>query len=268
MKTKDPGAVAAAVPSVERPIRAAEVVGALSLATDLGTGQPLEHALRTAVLAVRLGELAGASPKELADTYYVALLHASGCTSNGHEATLLFGDDIDHRAAFYLIDPTSPAEVLAFYRAHVGAGRPPDVRAALIEAAIANAGPRARDAFATMCEIAQRFAGWLDLGSSAQAALEYVFARWDGRGFPDARGDAIPLPMRLLHVGRDISLFLSAAGPDEARAVSNVEPVPRTSRGSPSSPSELRRDPRRAGRDADVGSGARDRAVPAGLDPG
>ncbi len=40
---------------MERPIRAADLVGALSLATDLGTGQPLEHALRTAVLAVRLG---------------------------------------------------------------------------------------------------------------------------------------------------------------------------------------------------------------------
>jgi HD-GYP domain-containing protein (c-di-GMP phosphodiesterase class II) len=219
MATEEPGAAAAVPTSGERPIRAAEVVGALSLATDLGTGQPLEHALRTAVLAVRLGELAGASAHELADTYYVALLHASGCTSNGHEAALLYGDDIEHRAAFFLIDPTSPAEVLAFYRDHVGAGRPPEVRSALIEDAIANAGPRARNAFATMCEVAQRFAGWLELGSSVQAALEYVFARWDGRGFPDARGDAIPLPMRLLHVARDISLFLSAAGPDEARGV-------------------------------------------------
>jgi len=184
-----------------------------------GTGQPLEHALRTAVLAVRLGELAGASAEELADTYYVALLHASGCTSNGHEAAQLFGDDIAHRAAFFLIDTANPAEVLAFYRSHVGVGRTPEVRATMIEEAIANAAPRARDAFATMCEVAQRFAGWLDLGSSIQAALEYVFARWDGRGFPDARGDAIPLPMRLLHVARDVSLFLSAAGPDEARAV-------------------------------------------------
>ena len=70
-----------------------------------------------------------------------------------------------------------------------------------------------------MCEVAQRFAGWLDLGAGIQAALEYVFARWDGRGFPDARGDAIPLPARLLHVARDISLFLSVAGADEARAV-------------------------------------------------
>jgi HD-GYP domain-containing protein (c-di-GMP phosphodiesterase class II) len=201
------------------PIRTAEVVGALSLATDLGTGQPLEHALRTAVLAVRLGELAGASAQELADTYYVALLHASGCTSNGHEATQLFGDDIAHRAAFFLIDTTNPAEVLAFYRAYVGAGRSPEIRAAMIEGAIANAGTRGRASFAAMCEVAQRFAGWLDLRSSIQAALEYVFARWDGRGFPDARGDAIPLPMRLLHVARDISLFLSAAGSDEARDV-------------------------------------------------
>src|SRR6185436_10065461 len=97
----DPGAAARALPSREQPIRAAEVVGALSLATDLGTGQPLEHALRTAVLAVRLGELAGASAQELADTYYVALLHGSGCTSNSHEATLFFGEDIEHRAAYF-----------------------------------------------------------------------------------------------------------------------------------------------------------------------
>ena len=157
---------------LEQPIRAAELVGALSLATDLGTGQPLEHALRTAVLAVRLGELAGASAEELADTYYVALLHASGCTSNGHEATLLFGEDIEHRAAFFLIDPADPNQVLAFYRSHVGPGRPPEVRERMIEAALSDP-VRARDSFAAMCEVAQRFAGWLGLGPGIEAALEY-----------------------------------------------------------------------------------------------
>ncbi|HEX6789658.1 MAG TPA: HD domain-containing phosphohydrolase [Gaiellaceae bacterium] len=206
-------------PPARSKIRAAELVGALSLATDLGTGQPLEHALRTAVLAVRLGELAGASTGDLADAYYVALLHSSGCTSNGHEAIQVYDDDIAHRAAFFLIDSTNPAEVLAFYRANIGAGRPPGVRAALIEDAIANAGPRAREGFATMCEVAQRFAGWLELGADVKAALEFVFARWDGRGFPNTGGDALPLPIRLLHVARDISLFLTASGPDEARDV-------------------------------------------------
>src|ERR1700752_2414816 len=165
----------------EGPIRAAEGVGALSLATDLGTGQPLEHAMRTAVLAVRLGELAGASAEELADTYYVALLHASGCTSNSHEATQLFGEDIMPRAAFFLIDPADPEQVLAFYRTHVGPGRPTEVRERMIEAALS--GPdRARESFAAICEVAQPFARCLELGPGVEAALDCVFARWDGQG--------------------------------------------------------------------------------------
>src|SRR4051794_14671400 len=202
----------------ERPVRAAEVVAALSLATDLGTGQPLEHALRTAVLAVRLGELAEAPPDELHDAYYVALLHAAGCTSNGHEAAQVFGEDIDHRAAYFLIDPADRSQVIAFYREHVGPGRPPEIRAAMLEQVLANA-ERGRESFAAMCEVAQRFAGWVGFGQGIQDALEFVFARWDGKGLPAAAGEAIPLPARLLHIARDSSLFLSAQGPGEARSV-------------------------------------------------
>jgi HD-GYP domain-containing protein (c-di-GMP phosphodiesterase class II)/DNA-binding CsgD family transcriptional regulator len=215
---RDRSATTARPLRVEQPIRAAELVGAISLATDLGTGQPLEHALRTAVLAVRLGELAGASPRELADTYYVALLHASGCTSNSHEAAQIFGDDIAHRAAFFLIDPADPAQVLGFYREHLGVGRPADVRESMLAAALADPA-RSQASFAAMCEVAQRFAAWLGLGAGIVGALEYVFARWDGRGLPREGGDALPLPARLLHVARDVSLFLSAGGPAEARAV-------------------------------------------------
>ena len=163
------------------------MVAALSIATDLGTGQPLEHAVRTAVLSVRLGELAGASAEELSDTYYVALLHASGCTSNGHEASQLFGDDIAHRAAFYLVDPQTRRRCSSSTAPTSGLGRPPEVRAKMIEAAIEQAAPRAREAFETMCEVAQRFAGWLGLRPSIEEALEYVFARWDGRGFRPSR---------------------------------------------------------------------------------
>src|SRR5438270_9454955 len=170
MNAKDRGAGATEPSCNGRAIRTAEVVGALSHATDLGAGQPLEHALRTAVLAVRLGELAGASARDLADTYYVALLHASGCTSNGHEAAQIYDDDIAHRAAFFLIDTTNPAEVLAFYRANIGAGRAPEVRAKLIGEAIAKAGPGARESFATLCEVSLRFAGWLVLYASILAA--------------------------------------------------------------------------------------------------
>jgi HD-GYP domain-containing protein (c-di-GMP phosphodiesterase class II) len=201
-------------------IRAAEIVGALALATDLGTGQPLEHSLRTAVLSMHLGQLAGATEQELADTYYVALLHSAGCTSDGHEAAQLYGEDIMPRAVFALVDAGNPAEVLAFLQTYVGANQDPDVRSAMVEQAVAHGLPMARQTFAMHCEVAQRFANWLGFGPGIQEALAHVFERWDGLGFPAVTGgEAIPLSMRLLHVARDISVFLTAAGPDEARAV-------------------------------------------------
>jgi HD-GYP domain-containing protein (c-di-GMP phosphodiesterase class II) len=89
----------------------------------------------------------------------------------------------------------------------------------MIEAALSSP-ERARESFAAMCEVAQRFARWLELGPGIVAALEYVFARWDGKGPPGGvGGDELPLPTRLLHVARDYSLFLSAAGADDARTV-------------------------------------------------
>lgn len=201
-------------------IRAAEVCAALSLATDLGSGQPLEHALRTAVLAVRLGELCGAPSPVRADAYYVALLHASGCTSDGHEAQHLYGDDIEPRAAFALVDAASIDEVVAFLQGHVGADRPAPERAAMVEYALQNGLPLARQTFAMHCEVAQRFAGWLGLSAGTAAALEHSFERWDGHGFPGATaGAALPMPARLLHVARDISVFLTSGGPEAARAV-------------------------------------------------
>jgi HD-GYP domain-containing protein (c-di-GMP phosphodiesterase class II) len=201
----------AAAPAVEQPIRAAEVVGALSLATDLGTGQPLEHALRTAVLAVRLGELAGASAQDLKSAYYVALLHSSGCTSDGHETAALFGDDIVPRASFALVDASRPDEVVGFLQANVGAGRPLEVQAAMLEQVLAGGLGAVQQTFAAHCEVAQRFAGWLGFDTAIQAALEFVYERWDGHGFPGvASGEAIALPARLVHVARDISVFRSA----------------------------------------------------------
>jgi hypothetical protein len=51
---------------VSEPLRLAELVAALSLATDLGMGSPLEQELRSCLVAVRLGEQLGLDEDELA----------------------------------------------------------------------------------------------------------------------------------------------------------------------------------------------------------
>ena len=268
MAADDRVAAAAKPPAGERQIRAAEVVGALSLATDLGTGQPLEHALRTAILAVRLGELAEASVEELADTYYVALLHASGCTSNGHEAAQLYGDDIAHRAAFFLIDPTNPAEVLAFYRAYVGAGRPPEVREAILEDAIANAGPRARDSFAAMCEVAQRFAGGSTSGPASKEHSSTSSRAGTGGDFR-TRAATRSRCRCACCTWRGMSPCSSLRpAPTKRARSSSSERAPRMSLGCQARPAQLRRPTGRARRDADLGAGAGGGAVSRALDRG
>jgi hypothetical protein len=55
------------LPLVRDEFRLAELMAAISLATDLGMGQPLEQALRTCLLAVGLGERLGLAGESLSD---------------------------------------------------------------------------------------------------------------------------------------------------------------------------------------------------------
>lgn len=81
-------------------LRLAEVVAALSLATDLGIGQPLEHALRSCILTVRLGETLGFGESDLRVAYYQALLRYIGCNMETHLLAAIVGDELAFRLGF------------------------------------------------------------------------------------------------------------------------------------------------------------------------
>jgi hypothetical protein len=65
-------------------VRAAEVIGTLCLATDLGMGFPFEHGLHTTLIATRLAQRLGVDPAIVSETYYASLLSHSGCTTDAH----------------------------------------------------------------------------------------------------------------------------------------------------------------------------------------
>src|SRR5438876_1295051 len=119
-------------PVTER-LRLAEFLAALSLATDLGMGQPLEQALRTCLIALTLGQRLGLGPDDLSDVYYVALLRFLGCTADAHEfAELVGGDDIAVRAAVAPVLGGPPSEFASGVMPRIGAGHNPLVRAGLV----------------------------------------------------------------------------------------------------------------------------------------
>jgi hypothetical protein len=71
----------------------AERIAALSLATDLGLGQPMTHALRMCLLTLRLGRALGLREQQLADTYYTTLLRFVGCTADSYDLREFAGGD-------------------------------------------------------------------------------------------------------------------------------------------------------------------------------
>ena len=75
------------------PFRLAELLASVSLATDLGTGQPLGHAMRTCVLAVAIAEELGCSADEVGAVHRFSLLRFLGCTADAAETAAAAGGD-------------------------------------------------------------------------------------------------------------------------------------------------------------------------------
>src|SRR5690349_8512093 len=90
-------------------VRLAEFAMALSLATDMGLGHPLEMVLATCLLSLRLGELLRLSQDELHELYYLALFRHAGCTADSHRAAQYMGDELAFSSRFLAeVDPTKP----------------------------------------------------------------------------------------------------------------------------------------------------------------
>ena len=92
----------------QAPIRLAELMAALSLATDLGMGQPVEFAWQACVAAMRLGEALKFSEAELRGVYYQSLLRYIGCNADTRLLAAVFGDELALRADLIHADSSGP----------------------------------------------------------------------------------------------------------------------------------------------------------------
>ena len=207
-------------PPSER-IRAAEVIAALSLATDLGIGVPLEYGLHSTLLAMRLVDRLGVDAETASQTYYACQLFYVGCTANADVAAELFGAD---NALTTYATPNrfgSRAEMTAGF---VRAVAPPDGAPIVRARQLARGLPRVARVFkhhlAAFCEVARMLTDRLGVPAPVGAMFGHVGERWDGKGMPGrASGDAIPLPMRIVHVARDATFQRMLGGAEHAASV-------------------------------------------------
>jgi HD-GYP domain-containing protein (c-di-GMP phosphodiesterase class II) len=199
------------------PVRLAEVVASVCLATDLAMGQPLEHGLRRALLAVWLGREIGLSDAELADVYYVALLGTVGCAVEGAAMAGYVKDDIAFGEQISFLDASRAVQVGAFILRKVGEGEPIFRRARKI-GEVARMGPSHPMAIGR--DVALQIGDYLDLGATIREAVGQCQENWNGSGGPQhLKGEAISLPARLYLLAQDAEVFHRTGGIEGAVAV-------------------------------------------------
>jgi len=197
-------------------VRLAELVAALSLATDLGLGQPQQHIIRQTLIAMRVAELEGLSEDERAAIFYVSLLAWVGCVADAHEMGKWFGDDMAVRADSYLVDLTG-LPMMRFMIGHVASGSSPIRRLTMIGRFLAGGSKEVERSMAAHCEASGDLSLRLGLGPEVRDPLQQAFERWDGKGSPaKLAGDEIARIMRIVHVANDVEMLHRIGGVDAA----------------------------------------------------
>ena len=193
-------------------VRLAELVATLSLGTDLGLGQPMEHIIRQTLIALRMGDLLGLDDGERAVVYYAGLLAWVGCHTDAYEQAKWFGDDINIKADAFAVSNPGPRFLLR----HLGAGRPLVERARLglefVGAVRRGDIIDLESHYLATDQLTQR----LDLGEDVRQSLKETYERWDGKGVSGTRGDEIRLTSRLVYLADVVAVFHRTGGVDAA----------------------------------------------------
>jgi HD-GYP domain-containing protein (c-di-GMP phosphodiesterase class II) len=212
-------------------LRLAEAAGVLSLATDLAMGQPLEHGLRTAMLALRLAQSMGLPGDEQVTVFYTGLLHFAGCTADSEVDARFFGDELAARPQMMAAFLGSRLGLMTTAAGVAHRGSAPTARAMAMARSAVGGVAEFRKWARSHCDVARLLGARMGLTGQVQLALRHLYERWDGKGMPgELRGSQIPLAVRLMQVAQDADMAWQRGGAAlasstlERRAGSGLDP--------------------------------------------
>lgn len=188
-------------------LRLAELIAALSLATDLANAFPMEKALRNCLLAVSVAREMGVDGPQLSDVYYVGLLRSIGCTSFAHEESALAGDDINFRNTFAAVDFSRPPEIIGRVATRLGKGTGPARRMKTVSSVMRQMKGFGPSMASANCEAGAVLAQHLGMSPDVSEGLNQIYERWDGKGIPKGlSGDEVTITALLANFAHVVTV--------------------------------------------------------------
>ena len=197
-------------------LRLAEVLGAVSLTTDLGAGVPFEKGLRTCVVAAALADVLELGREDRQAAYYAALLRSLGCTAHASAFAEMFDNDVAIQRELKTLelgDPDARAAQTARLARWSGPERAEQIVARFERVVPLQGAELGRGA----CEVSAVLGARLALPDAAIHALDEVYERYDGNGFPAGlAGDELSIAARVVHVAEQAVIAHYDGGPGAA----------------------------------------------------
>lgn len=192
----------------------AGLLSALSTALDMVEGQPEGHAVRTADLAVRLGQALGLEREFLADLYFGGVLKDSGCSNNSVRVQKIFGgDETVSKHAVKFIDWTSPLESVRYAFRYTERGNGIIKKLQRLAAQAGTSGSIMNEVTLARCSRGAEIAGKLGFGPRVVDGVKYLDEHWDGKGAPyGLTQDQTPLAAQILSLCQTFEVFATTYG--------------------------------------------------------
>jgi HD-GYP domain-containing protein (c-di-GMP phosphodiesterase class II) len=207
-------------PPAPGPLRLAEAAAVLSLATDLSMGQPLEHGLRTAVMAVRIAQALGLPSDEQVTVFYTGVLHFAGCTAESEIDARFFGDEMAARPRMLSVQLGTRRELMAMATRTAHPDEAPLTRAAMMARSAFGGLAEFRKWAVSHCDVARLLGARMGLSEDIQRSLRHLYERWDGKGMPgELSGEQLPLAVRLMQVAQDADIAYQRGGAELAASI-------------------------------------------------
>lgn len=194
-------------------LRLADILGGLSIVSDLGYGLPSEEAMRACLIGTGLARTIGLAEPEVAVTFYTSLLFHVGCSTFSHELSQIHGDEVATNTVAAKIDFSDPRDVLTTFIPESTRGMQPMERLRT-GALIATRGKDIGKRFDTSnCEVARETARRVGLPEPVQQALYEIHEWWNGRGVPRGlKGAQIGVAARVARIATDAAVLTRVAG--------------------------------------------------------